>query len=1361
MTNSVATTSEPLQVVANKMKIGKAERRFAEGKWWLVAPITTIPLDGILNGSKGPGFYPAAETMASVKAWDGMPLTSFHPMDEMGRHTSAGAPGVLGRQGIGIVRDSVWKNKLQHRGWFDEERVKQVNPTIYANLKSGTPIETSTGLYTDNEVAPQGSNHNGRPYTWVARNYRPDHIAVLVGQVGACILPGQEIQGRLVKGSKAWYTGEAIRIWTGLGEVLAITTNHPILTPGGFIPAGQLTEGQDILHYIGESKPATSYDDKYNAPALAENVFETLERLLGTKEVKVPSVLDFHGDAAFFQGDVEVVLPKSTLGLDGVWPDSKGLHQGGFQRRGNSHPQLSRSGPLHQPLYRMGLADVGRVGDGCEPPALFASQSRVHQHGCLGGVSGNSGFSQPLVDDSVVDTGILTDVKGTLTLDIGSDDGLDEFRRKSLVKDSLLPQFCVFGPGAELDVSLLETVSNRRVVESELFRQLLHTFPGKVTLDKIVRVDRFSHDGPVYDFETTTGYMIAQRLVVSNCSLNDGCGVLVNVAGNPITATKGLVVNQSEVTLSHWVENSCECGGKCKPSLNSLTINPFVSESQRRACYAADDPNWDCEEWSDATPKGRKLPEKKPGVENLLGSLGDLRIRPSLLQVLNYDPNEARGEGGKWVYTGGAGDRGKTLHRHSQAAHEAVAGLAAGEGLSKHLANALSTSESATRESSIGNHASASKYHLAAATQLNQAANKVGRDSFWHRATLGLIGKKGNKEAADKIREAATKHMYAGGEAGGSVGFGDANKLTEEAHEATKGADKHKVAWLHHAAVNAHLKASQAWRNEADKQGDEGLKKVLGSIASDHQKQAWEHGKSASQAEVGGSTKAAPKAGEKKYEFLKPSTNQLGLRPTLMEVENFNPFHDIRGKFAAAGGAIGAGIGATIGRTYGGLKERTWGRKLPIAFGEAYSKRGRNRGRDIGEEVGSAVGGAIERSATKVAGLASTGWDKTKVSLASLGTGVLDKTTELAEGAGGRLARVVPTHFGIFRGLKAAGRVSSATLLHGLAGGKEALTEAIMGKPSLYSPSVSPTDPSKTGRFGAGEWGPEYYGAVGSTSAKGVHTFSLDAQKASTSSGINLLVTGEKANIGIKVAQEAYRDAQLGNHGKAAEKHVKAAELLQKSADGLKSWHLQALQREAAKLTKKAADKARLEHEQKPGGLETPAPITPAVPIPPKALRKLSDRDKQALLLETAAHKNRLAAIMQGNNPETEPARAQSLAAFAAERAALKKDTSAKYASAAEVNVSAKEKWEKLVASEHNPLYKATYSSLARHHVGMAAEYNRKALDLLKSRRYEGGSLWDKVEEEEEGEKVGTAEEQRAEYEKELRKIQSRKSTKP
>ena len=40
---------------------------------------------------------------------------------------------------------------------------------------------------------------------------------------------------------------------------------------------------------------------------------------------------------------------------------------------------------------------------------------------------------------------------------------------------------------------------------------------------------------------------------------------------------------------------------------------PFKSKAQRRACYAKNDPNWDCEEWEESTPDD--LPEKVKSEE--------------------------------------------------------------------------------------------------------------------------------------------------------------------------------------------------------------------------------------------------------------------------------------------------------------------------------------------------------------------------------------------------------------------------------------------------------------------------------------------------------------------------------------------------------------------------------------------------------------------------------------------------------------------------------------------------------------------------------------------------------------------------
>lgn len=172
-------------IVANLLLNGSPARRVSEGgRDWLVAPLAMI-VDGVLHGSQGPGYYPPSETRRVVNKWDGMPITLAHPFDpKTGAGLSANDDGVLDRQGLGVVRRPVWNGKLRAEGWFDAEITKERASEVYNALLAGRPIELSTGLYTDNEK--QRGTHNGKPYEWVARNHRPDHLAVLVGQKGAC-----------------------------------------------------------------------------------------------------------------------------------------------------------------------------------------------------------------------------------------------------------------------------------------------------------------------------------------------------------------------------------------------------------------------------------------------------------------------------------------------------------------------------------------------------------------------------------------------------------------------------------------------------------------------------------------------------------------------------------------------------------------------------------------------------------------------------------------------------------------------------------------------------------------------------------------------------------------------------------------------------------------------------------------------------------------------------------------------------------------------------------------------------------------------------------------------------------------------
>jgi len=166
--------------------VGKVRREWRDGREFLVAPLTSI-VPGVLNGSKGSLYYPPEEIGRNVSLWDGIPLTVNHPFDPFtGEHLSAKDRGVWERQGIGQVQASTFNGRLRHVGWFDVERTQRLAPQVHEDLINNRPSELSTGLFTDNEASPGVDPRTGRPYDFIARNYRPDHIAILPHDVGAC-----------------------------------------------------------------------------------------------------------------------------------------------------------------------------------------------------------------------------------------------------------------------------------------------------------------------------------------------------------------------------------------------------------------------------------------------------------------------------------------------------------------------------------------------------------------------------------------------------------------------------------------------------------------------------------------------------------------------------------------------------------------------------------------------------------------------------------------------------------------------------------------------------------------------------------------------------------------------------------------------------------------------------------------------------------------------------------------------------------------------------------------------------------------------------------------------------------------------
>jgi hypothetical protein len=163
--------------------VGKVRQEVLNGRDYIVAPMTMI-VPGVLAGNQGALYYPPEEINANVLAWNHVPIVLSHPY-ENGQAVSARTPKVLNSTCIGVVLNAhVEDGKLKAEGWFDIRALERIEPQVLNSLLSSQPVELSTGLQLD-AIQDPGS-YNGIAYNAVARNYRPDHLAVLVNEEGAC-----------------------------------------------------------------------------------------------------------------------------------------------------------------------------------------------------------------------------------------------------------------------------------------------------------------------------------------------------------------------------------------------------------------------------------------------------------------------------------------------------------------------------------------------------------------------------------------------------------------------------------------------------------------------------------------------------------------------------------------------------------------------------------------------------------------------------------------------------------------------------------------------------------------------------------------------------------------------------------------------------------------------------------------------------------------------------------------------------------------------------------------------------------------------------------------------------------------------
>lgn len=154
-----------------------------DGKDYLVVPVTMM-VEGVHSGSHGPILHLAEELGRYPESWDGIPVTIGHPRVGS-QYVSANSPAVLADWAVGrIFNTRMDGDALRAEAWCCVEDLERVSEDTLEMINNGEIIEVSVGVFSDEEDTT--GTWNTENYNAIARNHRPNHLALLPDEVGAC-----------------------------------------------------------------------------------------------------------------------------------------------------------------------------------------------------------------------------------------------------------------------------------------------------------------------------------------------------------------------------------------------------------------------------------------------------------------------------------------------------------------------------------------------------------------------------------------------------------------------------------------------------------------------------------------------------------------------------------------------------------------------------------------------------------------------------------------------------------------------------------------------------------------------------------------------------------------------------------------------------------------------------------------------------------------------------------------------------------------------------------------------------------------------------------------------------------------------
>lgn len=276
-----------------------------------------------------------------------------------------------------------------------------------------------------------------------------------------CFPSGVAVEGDLQIGFRAWYEGPMIEIETRRGHRLIATANHPVLTMRGWSAAEKISKGDKLL-----SRRAP------DAAARVEDAFAQLFQY-GARAARV-----FRFD---FDGDGRRMRDLIVMGAD------RHLVPRAAQPRRIAF--VTKEPSLSDDVLHRRSRDAELSCDHDRPKS-----ADVH------------------LDDARPNRGMLVALARRFPRALALATNL--FRRLLDARpfDSLR-----VGTAAQWNIALTQDTRQGVAAHTRFVGELLEAAAGAIATDEVVGVRKFDFRGHVYDFQTRSGVIVANGVIVSNC----------------------------------------------------------------------------------------------------------------------------------------------------------------------------------------------------------------------------------------------------------------------------------------------------------------------------------------------------------------------------------------------------------------------------------------------------------------------------------------------------------------------------------------------------------------------------------------------------------------------------------------------------------------------------------------------------------------------------------------------------------------------------------------------------------------------------------------------------------------------------